>query len=77
MKATIRGIKSYDFTNNEGEQVVGINYFVTYKDEAEKELQGETIGKIAIRGNGQTPAWKIGDMINVAYNRSGKLTVIQ
>ena len=71
MVGTAIGIQPINFTNREGQQIVGTNLFVGYADENVRGLRAE---KFFIRETIDLPKdIKPNDKLNLSFNSKGKV----
>ena len=75
MQAKLLGFMGVDFTNKDGEQIVGMNIFVAFKDENVHGLRAE---KFFLKEGISLPE-QVKSMIlwRISFNYKGKLNPLQ
>lgn len=74
MQAKLLGFMGVDFTNKDGEQIVGMNIFAAFKDENVHGLRTE---KIFLKEGISLPEQvKINDTLEISFNYKGKIESI-
>jgi len=78
MKAKIVGIKRLDFEGEDGKSVNLHQYNVVFNDATDTDMEGQSVAKVSwnVNARGAAPAHKTGDVIEILYNKSGKLTYV-
>lgn len=71
MITQIIGIQKIDFTNSDGQQIVGINIFAGYDDE---NVVGKKVEKFFVKESVDIPKdLKPNDRVNILFNSKGKV----
>lgn len=74
MQAKLLGFMGVDFTNKDGEQIVGMNIFVAFKDENIHGLRAE---KFFLKEGISLPEQvKVNDTLEISFNYKGKIESI-
>ena len=74
MQAKLLGFMGVDFTNKDGEQIVGMNIFVAFKDENVHGLRAE---KFFLKEGISLPEQvKVNDTLEISFNYKGKIESI-
>ena len=74
MQAKLLGFMGVDFTNKDGEQIVGMNIFAAFKDENVHGLRTE---KFVLKEGISLPEQvKINDTLEISFNYKGKIESI-
>lgn len=74
MQAKLLGFMGVDFTNKDGEQIVGMNIFAAFKDENVHGLRTE---KFFLKEGISLPEQvKINDTLEISFNYKGKIESI-
>ena len=74
MKAKLLGLKKVDFINNNGEAITGMNLYVAFPEE---NVEGLCAEKIWLKAGINLPKdVKVNDMINISFDRKGKVEMI-
>ena len=74
MQAKLLGFMGVDFTNKDGEQIVGMNIFVAFKDENVHGLRAE---KFFLKEGISLPEQvKVNDTLEISFNYKGKIKSI-
>lgn len=74
MQAKLLGFMGVDFTNKDGEQIVGMNIFVVFKDENVHGLRAE---KFFLKEGISLPEQvKVNDTLEISFNYKGKIESI-
>lgn len=74
MQAKLLGFMGVDFTNKDGEQIVGMNIFAAFKDENVHGLRTE---KFFLKEGISLPEQvKIYDTLEISFNYKGKIESI-
>lgn len=74
MEARILGKQAINFTNNSGEEVVGTNIFVAFKDAS---VDGLAVSKFFLKNDISLPEnTKLNDMLEISFNHKGKIESI-
>lgn len=74
MQAKLIGVQEIHFTNNNGEEINGINIFCTFKDES---VSGEKAAKFFLKNGINLPKdIKLNDTINLSFNMKGKVEMV-
>jgi hypothetical protein len=74
MQAKLLGFMGVDFTNKDGEQIVGMNIFAAFKDENVHGLRTE---KFFLKEDISLPEQvKINDTLEISFNYKGKIESI-
>lgn len=74
MKMRLLGARELDFKANDGSQVKGMQLFVAYTAE---NVVGEMSDKLFIRAGTDLPQFKVGEVIEVAFNNRGKVESVK
>lgn len=75
MHARLIGAQNINFTNNNGEEINGMNIFVAFNDEKVEGLRTE---KLFIKAGISLPKdTKINDTLDISFNYKGKVEMIQ
>lgn len=75
MRGRLLGIQGIHFTNNNGEEINGMNLFVAFNDEA---VEGMRTEKFFAKSSISLPKdTKINDMLDISFNHKGKIEMIQ
>jgi len=70
MISEVVGVKVCNFTSSDGNLIVGQSVYHCFKEE---NVEGVACDKIFLRDDSGFPALKVGDKIDVSYNRRGKI----
>ena len=74
MQAKLLGFMGVDFNNKDGEQIVGMNIFVAFKDENVHGLRAE---KFFLKEGISLPEQvKVNDTLEISFNYKGKIESI-
>ena len=74
MQAKLLGFMGVDFTNKDGEQIVGMNIFVAFKDDNVHGLRAE---KFFLKEGISLPEQvKVNDTLEISFNYKGKIESI-
>lgn len=73
MEARILGKQAINFTNNSGEEVVGTNIFVAFKDAS---VDGLAVSKFFLKDISLPKNTKLNDMLEISFNHKGKIESI-
>lgn len=74
MQAKLLGFMGVDFTNKDGEQIVGMNIFVAFNDENVHGLRAE---KFFLKEGISLPEQvKVNDTLEISFNYKGKIESI-
>ncbi|MEY8284588.1 hypothetical protein AALA13_12275 [Lachnospiraceae bacterium 50-23] len=74
MQAKLLGFMNVDFTNKNGERIVGMNIFVAFKDENVHGLKTE---KFFLKESVALPEQvKVNDTLEISFNYKGKIESI-
>jgi hypothetical protein len=74
MLVDLKGFQKINFTNNNGETIIGTNIFVAFKDENVDGLRTE---KFFLRDGIALPKeTKLNDTIDISFNHKGKIEMI-
>lgn len=73
MQYIVKGVQKVDYKNKEGRQVTGTNLHCVYDM---KSVEGEAVEKIYVSSKLECPIVKVGDIIDVTYNKFGSIESI-
>ena len=73
MQSKLVGRQQVAFTNNNGEEIKGINIFCAFKDENVEGLRTE---KFFLKDGINLPDCKINDTIEISFNMKGKVEMV-
>jgi hypothetical protein len=76
MQATVHGIKKLDFTGREGDKVKKTIYYVGFENE---NVEGQEVGNVVwdeLKSKEKAPDCAVGEVIEVEYNKYGKLRIV-
>lgn len=75
MQATLMGVQVIQFTNNNGEEINGMNLFTAFNDESVEGLRTE---KFFLKSSISLPKdTKINDTLDISFNHKGKIISVQ
>jgi hypothetical protein len=75
MLTNIHGFRYLDFVSDEGTSIKGLQLFVSYEDSS---VTGQITDKLFIPAEVEKPSnLKVGDTIDVSYNRRGKVIAVK
>lgn len=64
------GFQNIDYEKKDGTRVTGVKLHITYEDE---NVDGEAADQIYVGSAVKIPVLKIGDEIDIRYNRFGRI----
>ena len=73
MQVKLVGVQPVNFTNNNGETIIGTNIFCAFKDE---NIEGLRTEKFFLKDGITLPECKLNDTINLSFDRRGKVEMI-
>lgn len=70
----LHGFKPLEFPDEKGNLVKGTNLFTSYPEDG---VIGEACGKLFIRDGMELPPLTVGMMLDITYNRKGKVVAVK